>query len=70
MAGSSGTQKNKLNKIREEAMERDNTEVHAHHRVDFAALLLDTSEEPGGKLVRASQGSNEYSVDWYENGII
>ena len=69
MADIAGTPKNKLNKIREKEIERDNKEVHAHYRVDFAAFFA-TSEEPGGKLIRASQRSNEYSVDWYENGII
>ena len=40
MAGSAGTPKNKLNKIREEDMERDNKEARTHHSVDSAALLL------------------------------
>ena len=40
MAGIAGTPKNKLNKIREEEIERDNEKVHAHHGVDLAAFLL------------------------------
>ena len=63
MADIVGTPKNDLNKIRGEEMERDNKEVHAHHRVDSAAFLLRVKNGVGSWYERAKGATNTASVD-------
>ena len=63
MAGIAGTPKNTLNKIREEEVERDNKEVHAHHRVDSGAFLLRVKNRVGSWYERAKGATNTASID-------
>ena len=63
MAGIAGTLKNKLNKITEEEIERDNKEVPAHHRVDSAAFLLRVKTRAGSGYKRAKGAMNTASID-------
>ena len=70
MTGIAGTPKNELNEIRKEEMERDNKEVHAHHSVDLAALLLPTKNRVGSWYEWAKGAKDILSVGWYEHGIV